>query len=117
MTTSDQSFEHGSTGHTTQAGRGRSDIEQNITSRATWLRLFFMLVFGFLYMLSRIVTLAVVVVQFFIVLLTGATNSDLKVFGHSLAIYSYQVVDYLTFNTEKKPYPLESRWPASLTDI
>lgn len=117
MTTSEQSFEHASTGHTAEAGDRRSDLEQNVTSRATWLRLLFMLIFGFLYMLSRIVTLVVVVIQFFHVLLTGAANGDLKDFGHSLAIYSYQVVDYLTFNTEAKPFPLERPWPTTISEI
>lgn len=116
MTTSDQPIEEPSAAHMSNAGNSRSDLEQNVTSRATWLRLAFMLIFGFLYMLSRIVTLVVVVIQFFHVLLTGTSNRDLKDFGHSLAIYSYQVVDYLTFNTEAKPFPLESPWPTTMTD-
>jgi hypothetical protein len=76
-----------------------------------------MFVFALLYGLSRIVLAAVVVIQFFCVLLTGETKSELKSFGHSLAIYSYQIVEFLTFNSEKKPFPLDNAWPTSLDDI
>jgi hypothetical protein len=92
----------------------RSELEKNVTRRSTWIRLFFMIIFAILYGLSRVVTAAVVVVQFFHVLLAGKLNEQLRTFGHSLAIYSFEVVDYLTFNTEKKPFPLDAEWPDSL---
>jgi hypothetical protein len=92
----------------------KSDLEKNVTARSTWIRLFFMIIFAFLYGLSRLVTAAVVVIQFFHVLLTGNVNEQLKSFGHSLAIYSYEVVDFLTFNSETKPFPLDSAWPDEL---
>jgi hypothetical protein len=56
------------------------------------------------------------VIQFFHVLFTGNTNEQLKTFGHSLAIYSYEIVDYLTFNTETKPFPLGADWPSELPE-
>ena len=92
----------------------RSNLEKNMLARATWVRLLFMIVFAFIYGLSRLVTAAVVVIQFFHVLLTGDTNDQLKTFGHSLAIYSFEIVDYMTFNTETKPFPLGSEWPSDL---
>jgi hypothetical protein len=92
----------------------RSDLERNVTSRETWIRLFFMIVFALLYGLSRLVAAAVIVIQFFHVLFTGNTNEQLKTFGHSLAIYSYEIVDYMTFNTETKPFPLGADWPSEL---
>jgi hypothetical protein len=89
----------------------RSDLEKNVLSRSTWIRLLFMIIFAFLYGLSRLVIAAVVLIQFFHVLFSGDTNDELKTFGHSLALYSCEVVDYLTFNTETKPFPLGTRWP------
>ncbi len=93
---------------------GRSDLEKNVTARSTWIRLIFMIVLAFLWGISRIVTAAVVVIQFFNVLITGSTNSQLKTLGHSLAIYSYEITDYLTFNSETKPFPFDSTWPTQL---
>lgn len=114
MTTSDQPIDHVPPGAESTGESGRSDLEKNVLARSTWLRLVFMFIYGFLYAISRIVTMVVVVIQFFHVLITGKINGQLKTLGHSLAIYSFEIVDYLTFNTEKKPFPLEGDWPAKL---
>lgn len=86
-------------------------FEDNIKSRSTWLRLLFMILFLALWSISRVVVFAVVVVQFFWVLIAGETNNRLGELGHSLATYSYQLVMYLTFNTEEQPFPF-SDWPS-----
>ncbi|MDH3420169.1 MAG: DUF4389 domain-containing protein [Gammaproteobacteria bacterium] len=85
-------------------------LEENIKSRSTWLRLLFMILFIALWSISRILVLAVVVVQFFWVLLTGDTNQRLLALGGSLATYSYQIISYLTYNTEEQPFPFTD-WP------
>ena len=84
----------------------------NIKSRSTWLRLFFMLVVFLLYGVSRIVMGAVVVLQFFWLLFTGGTNKKLQHLGQTLATYTYQIILYLTFNSEKRPFPFDTDWPA-----
>lgn len=122
MTSHDQPVDHAQDGaaphaasHSASQGKSkRSELEKNVTSGSTWLRLLFMLIFAFLYGLSRLVTAVVVVIQFFHVLFSGDTNDKLKAFGHSLAIYSYEVVNYLTFNSETKPFPLDADWPTRL---
>jgi hypothetical protein len=114
MTTNDQPMDHVPPEEMADDKEGASDLEKNVKQKSTWVRLFFMLVLAFLYGLSRIVIAAVVVIQFFYVLLTGETKDELKSFGHSLAIYSYEVIDYLTFNTDEKPFPFEGAWPTSL---
>ncbi len=116
MTTNDQPMDHVPPESAPDNSENRSDMEKNVTSRSTWLRLFFMIVFALLYGISRLVVAAVVVIQFFYVLLTGESNEQLKIFGHSLAIYSYQVINFLTFNTERKPFPFDAFWPTSITD-
>jgi hypothetical protein len=55
----------------------------------------------------------VVVVKFFHVLFTGETNPRLLELGRSLATYTYQIVEYLTFNTEVRPFPFDAEWPTS----
>jgi hypothetical protein len=50
--------------------------------------------------------------QIFWVLFTGETNKPLEKFGQSLATYNYQIIRYLTFNTEKRPFPFYLDWPA-----
>jgi hypothetical protein len=98
-------------GSTNDKGRPRP-VEQNIKERSTWLRLFFMLVVVILSGVSSMVTGAVVLLQFFWVLFTGETNKKLEQLGQSLATYMYEIVRYLTFNTEQRPFPFDAEWPA-----
>ena len=112
MTTNEQPMDHAPPDDTTD--RDSSDLEKNVKEKSTWIRLFFMIVLAFLYGLSRIVVGAVVIIQFFYVLFTGEKKEQLLTFGHSLAVYSFEVIEYLTFNTESKPFPFEGEWPTSL---
>jgi hypothetical protein len=86
-------------------------FKDNVKSRSTWLRLFFMLVCWLLYEVAEFVAAAVIVIQFFWVLITGRKNESLVEFGQSLATYAYQIVLYLTFNTEERPFPFDLSWP------
>ena len=86
-------------------------LEENLKRRSTWVRLLFMAVFVAIYMLTRIVFGAVVVFQFLWVLFTAETNSQLTQLGQSLATYTYQVMRYLSFNSEDKPFPFNAEWP------
>jgi hypothetical protein len=88
-------------------------IEDHVKSRATWLRLFFILVFFALYFVSRVVVFAVVVLQFFWLLFTGAVNEQLRALGQSLAGYTYEIVRFLTFNSNVRPFPFDAPWPPS----
>lgn len=89
----------------------KSPLAKNLKSKSIWMRLLFMLVITFLYSVSRIVVGAVVFIQFFWVLITGETNQKLQVFGKSLATYTNQIILYLTFNTEERPFPFDVDWP------
>ena len=88
-----------------------SPLVKNLKSKSIWMRLLFMLVITFLYSISRIVVGAVVIVQFFWVLFSGEINERLKIFGKSLATYTNQIILYLTFNTEERPFPFDVDWP------
>jgi hypothetical protein len=88
------------------------DLEANIKSRSTWMRLVFMIVLGALYALSRLVVFAVVVLQFLWVLLTSEPNVRLTALGHALAIYTADIIDYLCYVSEERPFPFDKDWPA-----
>jgi len=91
----------------------RGDIEKNVKSKSTWLRLIFMILLGCAWSIAVLVTGAVVVLNFFYVLFTGETNSRLTEFGHQLATYLYGIAEYMTFNTETRPFPFDEEWPGS----
>ena len=89
-----------------------SALEENLRARSTWLRLVFMILIGICHELARLVGTVIVIFQFLHVLFTGKPNERLKDAGLSLAQYVYQVVEYLTFNTEVRPFPFDAEWPA-----
>ena len=86
-------------------------MKENMKNRSTWRRLFFMVVMILLYSVSRVVVSVVVLLQFFWVLFTADTNKALETLGQSLATYTYQIIRYLTFNTEERPFPFDLDWP------
>jgi len=84
----------------------------HIKDRATWRRILYMLLFVVLYSIAEVVVGAVVVVQPLIKLTSGQTNPRLREFGAQLAGYMYSILLFLTFNSERHPFPF-SEWPAS----
>lgn len=87
------------------------DIEANVKSRSTWMRFVFMLVLGAIYALSRLVVFSVVILQFLWALITSQANDKLVRFGHSLAIYTAELIDYLCYYTDERPFPFDRDWP------
>jgi fatty acid desaturase len=87
-------------------------IEENIKSRSTWLRLLYMAVFYVLAMLTGAVLSVVVVLAFFWVLFTGEKNEQLQQAGQAGGAYLNELVRYLTFNTEDRPFPFGNQFPS-----
>lgn len=88
-----------------------SKIKDNVKSKEIWQRLIFMIIVSLLYTVSRVVVMAVVVMQFFWILVTAESNEKLRVLGNGLSVYTYQILMYLTFNSEARPYPFDLEWP------
>jgi hypothetical protein len=64
---------------------------------------------------SRVVLVAVVVIQFGFVLITGERNQKLLDFGATLGKFIYQILQFVTFNSEEKPFPFAD-WPSAGKD-
>ena len=86
------------------------ELKQNLTAAETWLRGLFILLFAFLLVVARVVTAAVVVIQFLFTVFSGSTNENLQYFGAGLAKFIFQTLMYLTYNSDEKPFPF-SPWP------
>lgn len=86
------------------------ELKQNLTASETWLRGLFILLFAFLLVVARIVTGAVVVIQFLFTVFAGQTNENLRNFGSSLAQFIYQTLLFVTYNSDTKPFPFAT-WP------
>ena len=86
------------------------ELKKNLTAAETWVRGLFILLFAFLLLIARIVTAAVVVIQFIFTVLSGKTNDNLRDFGASLAQFIFQTLLFVTYNSDDKPFPFRP-WP------
>jgi hypothetical protein len=84
--------------------------KDNLKSESFWLRSLFMLFFFIVYRIVDIAVFLVAISQWFYVLLTGDSNSSLSRFASSLAKYVAQIIGYLSYSLEEKPFPF-SDWP------
>ena len=99
--------------HVTMDGNeNAAAIEDNLKSRSTWLRFVFMLAFVVIANVAAMVATVVVLLGFLWVLFTGEPNEQLRQVGRSLAGYFGDIVRFLTYNTETKPFPFGADWPA-----
>lgn len=85
-------------------------IKKNLTNPETWLRGFFMLVYIGIFYLTEGVVIGVTIFQLGSTLFTGKPNERLLYFGQNLGIYISQILNYLSYSSNKKPYPL-TPWP------
>ena len=86
------------------------EIKENLKQQATWLRGLYMLMFALFYGIAEVVLFAVVFFQFLLILFTGKTNPRLQKLGQAIATYIYQIIQYLTFNSDYQSYPFGA-WP------
>lgn len=89
-----------------------SPMEKNLTSRGTWMRFLFMVICAVLMSITGVVGTVVVWLGFLWVLFTGEPNRQLQSVGRSIATYVHQIIAYLTFNSDEKPFPLGGEWPS-----
>ncbi len=84
-------------------------LKGNLKNQSTWRRILYMLLFAIAYSVAEMVVFAIVVVQAAFVLFSGRANEQLLDFGAQLSRYIYEVLRYLTFNTDRQPFPF-SAW-------
>lgn len=88
-----------------------SEFKENVKDTKAWIRLLFMLLFGVIYSVAEVVLTLVVVFQFLCVLFSGSKNEKALLLGSQLSAFVYQVFNYLTYNSEEKPFPFAD-WPS-----
>lgn len=87
-----------------------AELKSRLTSRDLWMRALYMVFFVIAYGVAEFVLTVVVIFQFITILLTGEANRPLLKFGMNLGSYVYDVLQYMTFNSEFKPFPFAD-WP------
>lgn len=72
-----------------------------------WTRILFVALFWVVFYLSQFVIAAVVVAQCAFTLITGSPNSQLLAFGDSMSRYIHEILRFVTFNSDRRPFPFE----------
>jgi len=85
-------------------------VKDNVKSKSTWTRLLFIILYAITYRVASAVLFAITVIQFIKALITGEPFVQLQSFGGSLAEYNRQVVAYLSYQSDEKPFPV-GPWP------
>jgi len=88
-----------------------SEIKQHLKNTGTWLRLFYMFLF-IIFMGAAINIFGIILIfQMLLNLFTGEPNRQARVFSTQLSRYMYQVLLFLGYATDDRPFPF-SDWPA-----
>lgn len=80
-------------------------VRDNILSPAQWLRILYMVIFAVVSWALGIVLTVLIVLQALFSLVTGKDNENLRQLGGSLSKYYYQILLFLTYKSEEKPFP------------
>jgi len=83
----------------------KDDIKQNLKNTSSWIRILYMLLFAALFFAAKMIFWLAVVFQLILSLLTGEVNSRLLGFSRQIVRFLFDIMLYLTYNTEHKPFP------------
>ncbi len=76
------------------------------------LQALYLILFYFIGYVACILTAAISVFQFFYGIFLKSPNKNLLDFSKNLNLYLYELLRFISFNTDTKPYPF-SAWPHS----
>ena len=86
------------------------ELKDNVKSPSTWRRGFFMALFFVFYGVGEALLFLIVLFQFLHSLIAGSRNDVLLEFSENLCTYLYEVMLYVTYNAEERPFPF-APWP------
>ena len=81
------------------------EVEQK-GKKSQWIRVPYMLLYVAIgYFISAIV-FCIAIVQFIYTLINKTPNQKLIAFSRNFAIYAKEIIEYLSYNSEEKPWPI-----------
>lgn len=91
----------------------RDELKNKIMNSKHWMRLLLMvLMYVILFSLVQLIAGVSLAIQWILVLFKGEPNPRLLRFTKGLNRYTYQIMEFINFNSEVRPFPL-SDWPES----
>lgn len=81
------------------------EIVDNLKTPSAWLRVLLMAGFVVALYVTGVVLLVLMLAQIVFSLITGSDNANLRRLGASLSDYVAQILGFLTYNSELRPFP------------
>ena len=82
------------------------EFVENIKERSFWVRILFMVAFAVAtYIIIVPMILVLSIVQAVLTLITGQINANLRYFSATLVLYVTQLIEFLTYLSDVKPFP------------
>ena len=81
------------------------EIVDNLKTPSEWLRVLYMAGFVVALYVTGVVLLVLMLAQIMFSLITGTDNTNLRRLGASLSDYVAQILGFLTYNSELRPFP------------
>lgn len=82
------------------------DFSENIKKQSYWIRILFMVGFMVAIYVTGVILLVLIIAQALFALFTGEDNRNLRRLGASLTQYVQEILNFLTYNSEAKPFPM-----------
>ena len=89
------------------------ELKTKLQSKEQWSRLGYMFLYSIILLLSTwclLIVGIIAIIQFILKMFSGNPNKQLLAFSEKFSLYIYQLVSYITFVSEEKPFPIGT-WP------
>ena len=87
------------------AGDKQERLKKNLQDTNQWMRIFYMIMFWIVLCFALMVTGVIIFIQVLFALITGSDNKNLRKFSADLTQYINQIILFLTYNEDRKPFP------------
>jgi hypothetical protein len=94
----------------------QEEIKRNLLDADQWVRVLFMAGFAIAAWFVLIGLSGLVVVQTIIALVSGEPNRNLQKAGYLFGCYLHEIIEFLVYNTDDKPFPF-SEFPTAEENI
>ena len=91
------------------------NIIDNLKQPSVWVRIILMLAFAVVLYPVFLVLLVLMIAQMVFVIITGESNANLRSLGIALSAYIFQIVQFMSYVTDVKPFPF-SDFPKAEND-
>jgi hypothetical protein len=90
-------------------------VKANLSNASTWKRVLFIIIFWFIFNLVELLIGVLVFFQVLALLFGGERNGRVQDFSNQLSLFAYDVLQYVTFNRDERPFPFQD-WGYGPTD-